>query len=694
MARSTSTHQHFLPLWMEQTLNSITDAFFSLDTQWRITFLNEEAARILQRPRAELLNQNLWQAFPEAVGSQFYHEYHRAMESGTCVEFTSHYPPLGACFEVRAFPGASGLAVCFRDITERKSREKQYRREARQTRLILDNAMDGILTINKGGIIESFNKTAERIFGYKAEEVLGRSVELLLPEPYRHDYQHYLQEFIRPAGHRTSGIGRESRGRRRNGEVFPMELAISELNSEDYHFFIGMVRDLTEKKKREQAIHQLAHYDALTGLPNRTQLWLDIEHKLESAADSFEHFALAVIDLDNFKDVNDAYGHKVGDGLLVHVAQRIRAFIDDEEAILARFSGDEFIVLSESLGGDKKKARHKAEQIFEQLRERLSEPYWIGEYEHTVTASIGVTLLDSRIAHVEDLVRQADMAMYSAKSAGRNHLSFYHDNMQVEVSHRAGMDAALRQALKRDEFILLYQPQVDAQSKVVGAEALIRWNRSDGTQVSPFEFIPVAEETGFIINLGHWILKEALTQLADWQRQSKTRALRMSINISARQFRRPHFAQEVLCAIQASGADARQLTLELTESHLLQDADTIAHNLMLLKDEGILFSLDDFGTGYSSLSYLKRFPIGEIKIDKSFVMGALKDPNDDAIVRAITQMGKALDLTVVAEGVETEAHFKYLKSINCPLFQGYLFARPMAAAELENQLQLNHTLNE
>ena len=442
----------------------------------------------------------------------------------------------------------------------------------------------------------------------------------------------------------------------------------------------GVGRDITARKLTEEKIEKLAFYDVLTGLPNRRLLVDRLQHALVSV-DREGGGALLFLDLDNFKDLNDTHGHDVGDLLLQQVARRLQECVRGADTV-ARFGGDEFVVMLQGLAPTAEESARQAEQIARKVIASLNQPYMLGAVEHHSTPSLGVTLLLTESKTVDEVLKQADLALYEAKAAGRNTLRFFDPAMQALVAQRTAMELELRHGLRRQELVVYYQPVVDVAGRMVGVEALVRWLHPQRGLVSPLEFIPVAEQTGLIIPLGAWVLEAACQQLARWAESTATAALTIAVNVSARQFRQPDFAQQVQDILRKTGADARRLKLELTESLLLSDTQDAIAKMSTLQRFGVGFALDDFGTGYSSLSYLKLLPLQQLKIDQSFVRDVLTDPNDAAIARTVLALGKSLGFSVVAEGVETEGQRAFLRENGCTLFQGYLFGRPVPVQQL------------
>ena len=437
----------------------------------------------------------------------------------------------------------------------------------------------------------------------------------------------------------------------------------------------GIGRDISARKRADERIERLAFYDVLTELPNRRLLMDRLQRALATSGRHASQGALLFIDLDNFKDLNDTQGHDVGDMLLRQVAQRLVACVREVDTV-ARLGGDEFVVMLQDLGSAAHEVTAQVELVGKKILAHLNQVYLLGSLEHHSTPSIGVTLFEDHLQTVDELLKQADLAMYESKSAGRNTLRFFDPAMQALVAQRTALEVDLRHGLQRSELVLFYQPVVDPEARVVGVEALVRWQHPQRGLVSPNEFISMAEQSGLILPLGQWVLETACAQLVRWAAHASTSGLTLAVNVSARQFKHPEFAQQVQELLEKSGANPQRLKLELTESLLLNDAQDAVLKMQALKTIGVAFSLDDFGTGYSSLSYLKLLPLEQLKIDESFVRDVLNDPNDAAIARTVLALGHSLGLAVVAEGVETRGQWEFLLQNGCTLFQGYLFGKP------------------
>ena len=443
--------------------------------------------------------------------------------------------------------------------------------------------------------------------------------------------------------------------------------------------------DVTDLRRANEEIEHLAFYDPLTGLPNRRLLLDRLGQAPVLSQRSGKVGALLFLDLDHFKDLNDTLGHEVGDELLQAVAQRLLANVRVADTV-ARLGGDEFVVMLSELSTSTQEAAAMAQRIGEKILRGLSEPYLLRGHTHQGAASIGATLFGASAQSASELLRQADIAMYQVKARRGNALCFFDPKMQTAINDRAQLGAELRQALITQQLVLHFQPQASLQGEVVGAECLLRWQHPQRGMVPPGQFIAVAEESDLILHIGQWVLHSACTQLARWQEQPQWAHLQLSVNVSARQFRQSDFVHQVIETLQVTGARAPLLTLELTESLVLDNVEDAIDKMHQLRTKGVRFSVDDFGTGYSSLAYLTRLPLHQLKIDQSFVRNLGSRPSDDVIVQTIIGMGRNLDLEVIAEGVETEAQKAILAGHGCDLYQGYLLARPMPVADFERSL--------
>ena len=583
------------------------------------------------------------------------------------------------------FDGAPAIQAVIRDVSARlqserlaKAAQEALNRSALHTQTILDNLMDGVVTIDNRGRVESINKAACELFGYTTDEVVGHNVSMLTPEPHRSQHDGYLERYQSTGHAHIMGKLTEVEGQRKDGSLFPMSLQLSEIVNGEGTTYIGIVRDITEHRQDIEEIRRLAFYDSLTGLPNRRLLMDRLRQAMHTSNRSGHHGALMFLDLDHFKQLNDTLGHDMGDVLLEQVASRIQgcARVGDS---LARLGGDEFVVLLENLSVNRPEAANQAEIVANKVLHSFQSPFQLNGTAHESTTSIGIVVFKGEQDAMDELLKKADLAMYQAKAAGRNNARFFDPAMQAAVAARDALEKDMRDALATKAFTLHYQIQVNNVGTPTGAEALVRWNHPSKGMVSPVHFIPLAEETGLIQPLGQWVLETACAQLVTWANADETAHWTISVNVSALQFALPDYVQTVTTALQKTGANPRLLKLELTESILASDVDDVVAKMRDLKSHGVSLSLDDFGTGYSSLAYLKRLPLDQIKIDQSFVRNVLTDASDAAIARTILALGRSLGLQVIAEGVETKEQRNCLAAMGCQAYQGYYFGRPVAA---------------
>ncbi|TCS33739.1 PAS domain S-box-containing protein/diguanylate cyclase (GGDEF)-like protein [Paucimonas lemoignei] len=448
----------------------------------------------------------------------------------------------------------------------------------------------------------------------------------------------------------------------------------------------GICTDIQSVKEAQSEIQRLANLDQLTGLPNRRLLQDRLEHAMRVSSRNQQWGAVMLIDLDNFKLVNDTQGHSQGDVLIQQVAQRLARYLRGSDTV-ARLGGDEFIVILESIGHTSIEAGSRAAQTGEKILAILGEPFQLCNSQHSSTASIGASLFHGTQRPAEELLKRAEAAMYQAKAAGRNLFCFYDPVMQSAISKRMAIEDAIRHSLEHELFTVHYQPQVDLHERVIGAEALLRWTHPDYRHVSPAEFIPVAENSGQILQLGQWVLQSACEQLAAWARHPATARLTLAVNVSAKQFRHPEFIHQVIGIIETTGIHAGKLKLEITETALIENISDAVDKILVLKKHGIGMSLDDFGVGYSSLAYLCDLPLDQIKLDRSFIRRIPGSAKDMAILQAMIMLGQKLGLTIVAEGVESTQQLHALTGIGCQHFQGFLFSKPLPAPDFAAYLQ-------
>jgi diguanylate cyclase (GGDEF)-like protein/PAS domain S-box-containing protein len=563
----------------------------------------------------------------------------------------------------------AAFIVLARDITQRKQAETDLRVSATafdsQLGMAITDASERVLRIN-----QAFTD----ITSYTEDEVVGKTLSFL--DSGRHEAAFYeeMLETVR----KTRAWRGEIWNRRKNGEIFPSQCTMTAVRADDgtVTHFINSLTDITQMKATEEEINKLAFYDPLTGLPNRRMLLDRLRLAMAESNRTGRIGALQFIDLDNFKTLNDTLGHDMGDLLLQQVGQRLKKCMREGDTV-ARLGGDEFVVMLKELSTDLVDAAAQAEIVGGKILAGVGEPYRLAGLEYQITPSIGITHFRGFEAKIDDLLKQADLAMYQAKALGRNAMQFFDPSMQSVVTARVALESDIRHGIAQGQFVLYFQPQISGDNRTTGAEVLLRWPHPTRGMVPPNEFIPLAEDTSLILPLGNWVLETACNQLTAWAKDPGTEHLTLAVNVSARQFRQQDFVSYVSDLIQYTGANPRRLKLELTESMLVKDVEDTIAKMVALKAQGIGFSLDDFGTGYSSLSYLKRLPLDQLKIDQSFVRDLMTDPNDASIARTVIALGHSLGLNVIAEGVETAEQRAFLAAQGCDAYQGYLFGKPM-----------------
>lgn len=577
------------------------------------------------------------------------------------------------------YRGEEAVLGWFYDITERIKAETENRIAATafesQEGMIITDAENRILRVNR-----AFTE----ITGYSGDEVIGKNPRLLNSGLQDAAFYADMWRKINEVGTWSGEIW----NKRKDGVIYPEHLSITAVKnaSDKVVNFVASIMDITQRKKSEENIQRLAFYDYLTELPNRRLLLDRLKQAISSSARSRRLGALLFIDLDNFKTLNDTLGHAMGDLLLLQVTSRLTKCVREGDTV-ARLGGDEFVIVLEELSEQTVAAAEQAEAVGTKILAALRQPFQLVTNEYSCTSSIGLTMFDGEDPEIEDLLKQADIAMYQAKKDGRNVLRFFDPKMQEAIKLRAILESELRSALEKQQLQLHFQIQVDSLGKPFGAEVLIRWIHPERGVVSPVEFIPLAEETGLILQIGHWVLETACYQLKRWAAHEHTRYLVLAVNVSAKQFRQADFASQVEDVVMRHGINPKLLKLELTESLLVENIDETISIMNSLNDVGVQLALDDFGTGYSSLQYLKRLPLDQLKIDQTFVRDLVIDKNDKAIVRTIIAMADSMYLDVIAEGVETEDQRQFLLESGCNHFQGYLFGKPVPISELEELLK-------
>ncbi|TWI73089.1 PAS domain S-box-containing protein/diguanylate cyclase (GGDEF)-like protein [Desulfobotulus alkaliphilus] len=551
------------------------------------------------------------------------------------------------------------------EITEKKA----YERLLLLSDTVFENTIEGICITDADMKIERINPAFTAITGYGPEEVMGQNPRILKSDVHPPGFYKNVWTSLLERGEWSGEIW----NRRKNGETYPQWLAITGIPDEKGKIirYMAVFHDISELKTSKEALHFQTFYDALTGLANRRLLTEQLERSLSHAKYHKEKLAVFFLDIDNFKNVNDSLGHLTGDRILKEVARRL-TFILQEDEILARFAGDKFILASPRIQNSQ-----AAITIARRIRETLEKPFDLEEREYYASLSMGIAIFPDDGKNEEILIKNAETAMYRAKQTGKNTFTLFSPEMNAFAIYRMDMESQLRKALENNEFHLVYQPKVDLYSgKIIGAEALLRWQPASGPPVSPMTFIPIAEETGLILPIGSWVLEKAMQEAVIWKERG-FHDLSIAINISPSQFQQQGLTAEIDALLKKTGLRPEQLELELTESIIMQDAEAAIATLSRFNRMGIRFAIDDFGTGYSSLSYLKRFPIQVLKIDKSFIQEIPANQDDASIVLSILSLAHNLGLKVVAEGVETEEQLAFLRCKNCDMIQGYLFSKPL-----------------
>ena len=576
------------------------------------------------------------------------------------------------------------------DITERKKAEAALLESEERWKFALEGAGEGVWDWNIQTGDAVYSRRWKEMLGFAEGEIANNSSEWS-SRVHPEDMPRVMAVIQAHIDGKTPSAAIEFRMLCKDGSwlwTLGRGMVVSRDASGKPFRLVGTNADISERKASADKIERLAFYDPLTDLPNRRLVLDRLEQALSSSTRHHRYGALMLLDMDDFKTLNDTLGHDIGDQFLVEVATRLQAAVREGDTV-ARHGGDEFVVILEDLSEDALAAM-QAESVAVKILHAVSQPYLLDlavreglqdTRSYHCTSSIGITLFRDNSLSADELMRRADTAMYQAKAGGRNALRFFDPEMQAVVTARATLESDLREAVREGQFCLYYQPQVDSAGNRTGAEALVRWQHPRRGLVPPVEFIPQAEATGLIIPIGHWVLETACAQLVVWETVAGMSDLIVAVNVSARQFRQADFVGQVLAIIDSTGVNPMKLKLELTESLLLDDVEDIITKMTALKAVGIGFSLDDFGTGYSSLSYLKRLPLDQLKIDRSFVRDVLTDANDATIARTIVALAQSMGLAVIAEGVETEAQREFLAANGCTAFQGYLFGRPMPQGE-------------
>jgi diguanylate cyclase (GGDEF)-like protein/PAS domain S-box-containing protein len=655
---------------------------------FKFTFLNANAERLLGVSRNQVIGRNLYDVFPFMHDAERLEQHVKVVETGepALVEITSpNFKSEGQTghYQIQIVKLLDGIATTITDITKRLQHKEALERALSFNESVIASSPFSIIVTDTDGIITCANHALEKMLWYQQKELLGRDVlEIHEPDEVAARAAELSSQFCVPVSpdHHVfrlvpeNGLidEREWNLIRKDGSRVPVQLVVTALKDGDDNItgFLAIAYDLTERKRADEYIYHIAHHDPLTGLPTRTLLRDRLEVAIERAKRSQDSLALLIIDLDNFKRVNDSLGHQAGDIVLCEIARRLKGYIRKSDTV-ARMGGDEFVVLLPDL-----RSNQDAEDVCRKLLTAIAWPIRIGKHEIIVTASIGVGLFPSS-EDVDTLFKNADVAMYRVKANGRNGSQFYTPGLGIEGLQQLQMESALRSGLEAEEFEILYQPQVSfSDGRMLGVEALLRWNSPEFGVVMPAAFIPIAEETGLIVPIGEWVLLQSCKEVASLQRTLGVECS-VAVNISPRQFQQKDFPATVERALLTSGLKPRQLELEITEQLLMVDSEESLEIMQRVRKLGVRFAIDDFGTGFSNMGYITRFAVDRIKIDRSFISRCDVDENSRAVTSAIIALAHSLHIEVIAEGVESEHQVQMLRQMSCDQAQGYFYSRPV-----------------
>ena len=663
-----------------ELLAKATDGFVAVDADWTITAANERAEALLRRPHAQLVGTSLLTAFPGVVTTAFHEELTRAFGEGATVEFEERCASLDAWFEVRAYPAADGLAIHLRDMSARRNAEEALRHSEARYRGVFQDARDPILFTTAEGTITECNRATVNVFGYTREELFRMRLRDLFADSAERE------RFVQDIDHFGGVTDFEARLFTKDGDRLDGAITASARRGSDGGIvgFQAIIDDRTTHKRAEEELIRTAFHDVLTGLPNRA-LFIDRLERVivQSKRRPEDRFAVLFIDLDKFKLVNDTLGHVAGDELLVAVARRLESCLREEDTV-ARLGGDEFAILLDTI-----QDISDATRVAERINLELALPFRLGRREIACSASIGITLAGAGYDHADEVLRDADAAMYRAKAGGRARYEVFDTAMHERAVAQLRLEKDLRSAIDDGQFQVYYQPVIGLDNgNIAGLEALVRWQHPDRGLLLPGEFIEIAEHTGMIVPLGWFVLREACRQVRDWRDSGHGRldALTIGVNLSPRQFFQPDLAERLERIIGETGIDPAQLRLELAELVVMQNAELAVRQLEALRERGIRICLDDFGTGYSSLQYLQQLPISALKIDRSFVETIESREASRGVVQSIIALGESLEIEAIAEGVETLEQLQQLRALGAKFAQGNLFAEPMPTREMEDML--------
>jgi diguanylate cyclase (GGDEF)-like protein/PAS domain S-box-containing protein len=662
---------------------------------FRFIFLNSNAEQLIGMSRDQILGKNLYEVFPNIRTTDLYERHQRVAETGepALIEVgSSTFQPVGkpGRYQIQVVKLSNGIATTITDISARHQHKEDLKSALNFNKSIIASSPFSIIVTDKAGIITSVNPAAERMLWYQESDLLGRnSIELHDPGELRQravdlsiqfDTEVYPDHHVfRIAPEKGLIDEREWKYIRKDGSSVPVQLVVTALRDSDECItgFVGISYDLTERKRAEEYIYHVAHHDPLTGLPTRTLLRDRLEIFIERARRSQDTLAVMMIDLDNFKRVNDSLGHQAGDTVLCEISNRLKTCVRKSDTV-GRMGGDEFVVLLPDLRSDK-----DADEVCQKLLTAVAQPIRVGKHEIIVTASIGIGLFPV-CEDVDSLFKNADFAMYRVKNSGRNGSQVFIPGIAMQGLQQLQMESALRTALEDNEFEILYQPQISfVNGRLVGMESLLRWNSTEFGLVGPNTFIPLAEETGLIVPIGEWVLLQSCRDVAALQRRLGVECS-VAVNISPRQFQQKDFPATVERALHTSGLKPEQLELEITEHLLMVDSEESLEIMQRVRKLGVRFAIDDFGTGFSNMGYITRFAVDRIKIDRSFISRCDVDENSRAVTAAIIALAHSLQIEVIAEGVESEQHVQMLRQMSCDQAQGYFYSRPLKLVDMQN----------
>jgi len=657
---------------LTRTLESIGDAFFSVDREWRVTYLNKHCADFIGVPAHQWLGKVVWEVARNVLSDAFLERFHHAAHTGETVQFDDFHASKNMWLDVRMYPNEEGLSVFFHDISDHYTAQEALKQSEKRLREVIETTPEGYILADETMSILDVNPSICDILNIEEAAIVGQPLRALFDEVR---WQIFSKR-LKAEGATNSFEAKLSFGT--GPEVYVVINASLARNDDGTPGLLtAFVTDITARKQSEARLEHLATRDTLTNLPNRLYLNERLKEIIVDAQRSDIQLAVLFIDLDRFKEVNDSLGHDAGDVLLKEVAVRIRDCLRAED-IVARLGGDEFVVVICSNGG-----RVAASVVAEKIVNSLASAVDLGGHEVFIGASIGISMLGEDGDTTEALFQNADTAMYKAKEAGRNGYCFFSAEMNQEARMRLTLETALRHAIERNELSLHYQPRMELRTmEITGMEALLRWEHPQLGAIPPLEFIPLAEETGLITAIGEWALEEACRQNTLWVTKFG-RPLKVSVNLSVRQLKSRRLATRFKEILESTGLPANLLELELTETALMDDPATAAKTLKELKKFGIALSIDDFGTGHSSLAYLRQFPIDSVKLDRAFLVDTVADVNPLKLAESIINLVHTLNLSVVAEGVESRDVLEFLRKSDCDEVQGYFVAKPMPAVEFE-----------